>query len=119
MNVVDCRYIIKCPHLMTLTKPWKKGFNLSRTVPYYQFLPVNMRHEDGKRHVYTVLPVKPCFPQNDLQKKHHDNHYAMASAKFARELANLFGAIMCFSFPKMIKLVYLWVYQFPSTKLPF
>ena len=61
-----------------------------RTATYYRLLPANVRHKDGKRLVHTV-PVKLCRHQNDLRKKHPDCHFAMASVKFARELANLFG----------------------------
>ena len=50
----------------------------------------NVRHKDGKRHVCTI-PVKLCCPQNDLQKKHLDDHFAIVSVRFAREFANLFG----------------------------
>lgn len=111
INIVDWRYIIQCLPLMTFTKPWKKA-ELSI---YYRLLPVNIHYKDGKRHVYTV-PVKLCCPQNYLQK----NHFAMASITFARELANLFGKIMCFSCPKEDdKLVYFWVYQFSRSKHPF
>ena len=68
----------------------KKGFNLSRTATYYRLLPAHARHEDVKRHVH-IVPVKLCRPQNDLQEKHIDGHFGMASVKFARELASLFG----------------------------
>ena len=68
----------------------KKGFNLSRTATCYRLLPTNMRHNDGKIHVFTVSVKLQC-PQNDLRKKHPDGHFAMASLMFARELANLFG----------------------------
>ena len=49
-----------------------------------------MRHNDGKRHAFTVCVKLQC-PQNDLRKKHPDGHFPMASVMFARELANLFG----------------------------
>ena len=94
----------------------KKGFNLSRTATYYRLLSANVHHKDGKRHVHTI-PVKLCHPQNDLRKKHPDGRFAMASVKFARELANLFGDHHVFSYLKMIKLVYPWAYQFPRSKL--
>lgn len=61
----------------------KKGFNLSRTATYYRLLPAHARHEDVKRHVH-IVPVKLCRPQNDLQKKHIDGHFGIASVKFAR-----------------------------------
>ena len=35
--------------------------------------------------------MKLCRSQNDLRKKYSDGHFAVASVKFARELANLFG----------------------------
>lgn len=53
-------------------------------------MPANVRHKDGKRHVCTI-PVKFCCLQNDLQKKHLDDHFAIVSVRFAREFANLFG----------------------------
>ena len=119
MNVVDRRYLIQCLSLMTLTKPWvKKSVNLSRTITYHRLLHANMHHKDGKTHAYTVH-VKICRPRNDLRQKHRDSHFAMVSVKFARELANLFGTIMCFSCTKMIKLVYIWVYQFSRSKQSF
>ena len=103
MNVVDRRYLIQCLSLMTLTKPWvKKSVNLSRTITYHRLLHANMHHKDGKTHAYTVH-VKICRPRNDLRQKHRDSHFAMVSVKFARELANLFGTIMCFSCTKMYK----------------
>ena len=105
MNIVGPRYLIQCLSLMTLTKPWvKKSVNLSRTITYHRLLHANMHHKDGKTHAYTVH-VKICRPRNDLRQKHRDSHFAMVSVKFARELANLFGTIMCFSCTKMIKLV--------------
>ena len=35
--------------------------------------------------------MKLCRPQKDLRKKYADGHFAMASVKFARELANFFS----------------------------
>ena len=37
------------------------------------------------------MPVRLLRPQNDLRKRHPDGHFAMASVKFAKELASLFG----------------------------
>ena len=53
-------------------------------------LPKNARHHDARQHAKAV-PVKLSRPQNNLQKKHVDFHFAMASVKHARELASLFS----------------------------
>ena len=116
MNGVDLRYLIQCVPLMTYTKPWKKSFNLSKTATYYRLLPTNVRHKDGMKHVHTV-PVKLCRLRNDLRKKHPDSHSAMASVMFARELQIYLVTITYFSYLKIIKLVYLWAYQFLWSKL--
>ena len=53
-------------------------------------MPANTRHKDGKRHV-RIVPVKLCRPQNNQRKPHIDAHFAMASVKYARDLAELFS----------------------------
>ena len=53
-------------------------------------MPANTRHKDGKRHVHTV-PTKLYHPQNNQRKPHIDAHFAMASVKYARYLAELFS----------------------------
>ena len=53
-------------------------------------MPVNTPHKDGKLHVHTV-PVKLCHPQNNKKTPHIDAHFAMASVKYARDLAELFS----------------------------
>ena len=53
-------------------------------------MPVNTPYKDGKHHVHTV-PVKLCRPQNNQRKPHIDAHFAMASVKYARGLAELFS----------------------------
>ena len=53
-------------------------------------MPANTRHKDGKRHV-RIGPVKLCRPQNNQRKPHIDAHFAMASVKYARDLAELFS----------------------------
>ena len=53
-------------------------------------MPANTRHKDGKRHVHTV-PMKLYHPQNNQRKPHIDAHFAMASVKYARYLAELFS----------------------------
>ena len=50
----------------------------------------NTRHKDGKHHIHTV-PVNLCHPQNNQRKPHIDTHFAMASVKYARDLAELFS----------------------------
>ena len=49
-------------------------------------MPGNTCHKDGKRHVHTG-PVKLCCPQNNQRKPHIDAHFAMASVKYTRDLA--------------------------------
>ena len=53
-------------------------------------MPANTRHKDGKRHVQTV-PEKFGRPQNNQRKRHIDAHFAMASVKYDRDLAELFS----------------------------
>ena len=50
----------------------------------------NTHHKDGKHHIHTV-PVKLCHPQNNQRKPYFDTDFAMASVKFARDLAELFS----------------------------
>ena len=69
----------------------KRGYLLSRTALYYRLIPANTHHVDGKRHVNTV-PVKLSRPQSDMRKTHVDGHFAMASVKYAWELASLFSS---------------------------
>lgn len=38
INLVDFRYIIQSFPLITLAKPWKNSFNLSRTATFDRFL---------------------------------------------------------------------------------
>ena len=67
----------------------QKGYTISRTATYYRLIPRDARHIDGKRHVHTV-PVRLLKPQNNKRKHSDDSHFAMASVKFAKELASLF-----------------------------
>ena len=53
-------------------------------------MPANTRNKDGKHHIHTV-PVKLCHPQNNKRKPHIDAQFAMASVKYARDLAELFS----------------------------
>ena len=53
-------------------------------------MPANTRQKDAKRQVHTV-PVKLCRPQNNQRKPHIDAHFAVASVKYARDLAELFS----------------------------
>ena len=50
----------------------------------------NARNKDGKLHTHTV-PVKLCCPQNNKRKPHIGAYFAMASVKYARDLAELFS----------------------------
>ena len=68
-----------------------KGYHLSKTALYYRLLPANINHIDGKRHFSTVN-VRLCKPQNTQRKGHPDGHFASASVKMAKDLANLFSA---------------------------
>ena len=52
--------------------------------------PANARNKDGKLHTHTV-PVKLCCPQNNKRKPHIGAYFAMASVKYARDLAELFS----------------------------
>ncbi len=67
-----------------------RGYHLSKSALYYRLLPANISHVDGKRHFSTVN-VRLCRPQNTQRKGHPDGHFAMATVKMAKDLANLFS----------------------------
>ncbi len=67
----------------------ERGYCLSKTATYYRLMPSNAHHKDAQRHKHTV-PITLSRPQSDLRKPHVDAHFAMASVKYAKELAALF-----------------------------
>ena len=62
-------------------------------------MPANIHHKDGKRYVHTVA-VRLCRPKNNQRKPHIDAHFAMASVKYARDLAELFSDEHVFFLPQ-------------------
>ena len=61
-------------------------------------MPANIHHKDGKRYVHTV-PVRLCRPKKQ-RKPHTDAHFAMASVKYARDVAELFSGEHVFFLPQ-------------------
>ena len=64
----------------------KHGLTIKRSTLYTRLLLRNSATHEEKRH-YNTVPVRLKKPDNDLMKKHEDDHFAAASMKVLKDIA--------------------------------